>query len=281
MENIACNLCGARNEQFLFYGYDIDYHTGEEQFRLVRCVSCGLVYINPRPEEKEMKNYFPDSYRPHHTKHTKESLFYYQEPLHPERRVLDVGCGSGELLESIAEREKNTALYGVDIDERAVAASRASGFPVIHGTLFDAHYPDSYFDEIHMIHMLEHVQDQKAVLREAARILKPAGVLKIEVPNFHNISRIIFGNKWKRLDMPRHLYHFTSRTLTVMLQRAGFSRSTVTGIASPKYFLQSFAFWWQGKKQSYPRFVWYFFTPPARLAALLGISSTMRAVVRK
>lgn len=280
MRYISCNLCGAEDEKLLFHGFDIDYRTSEKQFRLVRCARCGLVYINPRPEENEMQSYYPDTYRPH-KRRTKIVAFHYTEPARPEKRVLDVGCGSGELLESIAEREKNTALYGVDIDERAVAASCASGFPVIHGTIFDAHYPDSYFDEIHMIHMLEHAQDPKAVLREAARILKPAGVLRIEVPNFRSISRIIFGNKWKRLDAPRHLYHFTPRTLRMLLNQNGFSHILISGIASPKYFLQSFAFWRQGKKQSYPRFIWYFFAPPARLAALLGVSSTMRAVVRR
>lgn len=280
MENVVCNLCGARDEQFLFYGFDIDYRTSEKMFRLVRCARCGLVYINPRPKEDEMKLYYPGTYRPH-KRRTEITAFQYAEPAHSEKHVLDVGCGSGELLESIAEREKNTALYGVDIDKRAVAASRASGFPVIHGTLFDGHYPDSYFDEIHMIHMLEHVQDPGAVLREAARILKPAGVLKIEIPNFHSISRMIFGNNWKRLDAPRHLYHFTPHTLRLLLNRIGFSKVLISSIASPKYFLQSFSFWRWGKKHSYPRFVWYVFTPLARLTALFGISSTMKAIVQK
>lgn len=280
MQQVACNLCGAKNENLLFDAYDVDYQMTEKQFRLVRCLDCGLVYINPRPEENEMQMYYPDTYRPY-KRRTGVSVFRYTEPINPTKRVLDVGCGNGELLEVIAEQDKDVALCGIDTDERAVAVSRASGFPVIHGTLFDACYPDSYFDEIYIMHVLEHVQDPYALLKEIFRVLKPAGRVKIEMPNFRSVSRMIFGRNWKRLDAPRHLYHFTPATLHMMLHKAGFSKSVITGIASPKYFLQSFAFWRQGKKRSYPRFVWYVFMPPARIVAWAGFSSTMRAVVEK
>ena len=280
MQTVSCNLCGADNAAFLFEGRDILYHTTDKAFCVVRCQKCGLVYLNPQPEAREIPTFYPDTYRPHRER-VDAGMFQYKSPANPDKRILDVGCGSGDLLQLITQREKNTAVFGVDIDARAVEAVRRKGFPIVHGSLHDAHYPNAYFDEVYMMNVLEHAQDPATLLYEVARVLKQSGVLTIEVPNFHSISRMIFRNTWYCLDAPRHLYHFTPATLSAMLQRAGFSRNAVISIASPKYFLQSFSFWYWGGRHSYPRIVWYLFTPCARLAAFVGVSSTMRAVARR
>jgi len=52
--------------------------------------------------------------------------------------------------------------------------------------------------------------------------LRPAGLVTINIPNWHSLDRRLFGAHWIGLDPPRHLYVFTRATLTALLQKSGF-----------------------------------------------------------
>mgnify|MGYP001618602627 CR=1 FL=1 len=288
MEAVRCNLCGSGDATLLFGARDINYKITREEFSVVRCLVCGLVYLNPRPEESKLYQFYPDAYRPYHDKRTTiyrssreliESI--YLEPEHPSKYVLDIGSGGGDFLAEIHKKDPTLALYGVDFDRRAVEAGREKGFPIFCGSLEKANYPAEKFDEAHMSHFLEHVPDPLEALKETARILKPDGVLIITIPNFRSISRMIFGKYWYHLDAPRHLYHFTPRTLTAMLRKAGFRNIYIEFIPSPKYFLQSYAFWKYGGKKSFPKLIWRVLVLPSYSTSMLHLSSTMRATTRK
>ena len=73
-----------------------------------------------------------------------------------------------------------------------------------------------------MIHVLEHISNPLALLREINKILKPQGVLFVEVPNLDSLEFQLFREKWGYLSAPRHLNHFTTQTLTRILNKAGF-----------------------------------------------------------
>ncbi len=104
-----------------------------------------------------------------------------------------------------------------------------------------------------MSHYLEHVPDPIAVLREARRILKKDGRAVARVPNFHSLSRMIFGSRWAPLEPPRHFYHFTPHTLEAVARKSGFGKVVVSFVpSSPKYFVQSLALLFWGKKQFRP-----------------------------
>src|SRR5262249_53998185 len=78
------------------------------------------------------------------------------------------------------------------------------------------------FDVITMWQSLEHVHAPLDVLREAHRLLAPAGKLIVAVPNIDSLAFRWFGQAWYGLDLPRHLIHFSPWTLRLMLHRAGF-----------------------------------------------------------
>ncbi len=60
-EHVRCNLCNADNSKLMFYGRDRLYHK-EGTFRVVKCSDCGLLYINPRPMQKDIGYYYPPDY---------------------------------------------------------------------------------------------------------------------------------------------------------------------------------------------------------------------------
>lgn len=63
-ENVKCNLCHADDTRFLFSGKDRQ-HSKEGLFRVVQCKICGLVYLNPRPTQRNIGYYYPSEYIPY------------------------------------------------------------------------------------------------------------------------------------------------------------------------------------------------------------------------
>lgn len=275
MESVACNLCGGTDTKTLYRARDILYKISPQIFSVVRCTACGLVYVNPRPTEKEIENFYPQTYHPYQPHEETKPL--YKEPMNPTKRILDLGCGSGSFLEKLHERNPSAALFGLDFSPHAAETTRRKGFPVVQGTLADAHYADNYFDEVYLKHVLEHIHDPMDLLKQIRRILKPGGSVIIMVPNFRSFSRMLFGKFWYALETPRHLYHFTPSTATKMFKQAGFSRVDIRYTPTPKFVLQSLSLLTRGKRNAYPRSLKSLLIGPAHIAAWLGMSGEIRA----
>jgi SAM-dependent methyltransferase len=126
-------------------------------------------------------------------------------------KVLEVGCGNGELLAHLASLGWHT--YGIDPSGAAVAAAAGRGARVHEGTLADQPWGEERFELIIFQHSLEHIADPVDELRRAGALLSPGGRLIIDVPNWTSWQRRLFGNRWVMLDLPRHLQHFSPRAL--------------------------------------------------------------------
>ncbi|PZP85482.1 MAG: methionine biosynthesis protein MetW [Azospirillum brasilense] len=100
----------------------------------------------------------------------------------PGSRVLDIGCGEGELLQWLRD-EKQVDGRGIEIDQERVYRAIARGIPVIQGdVVMDlAHYPDQSYDIAVLSQTLQTMSDPRAVLEQLVRIGRKAIV---SVPNF-------------------------------------------------------------------------------------------------
>lgn len=136
-------------------------------------------------------------------------------------RLVDVGCGSGILLSNLAE--KGWDVTGVDFDPGGVSAARERGLNVHQGSLDEQRFPDGSFDAVLMSHVIEHVPDPTALLREAHRILAPGGRLVVVTPNTGAFAHRYFKADWLHLDPPRHLHLFNPATLQSVARQAGFT----------------------------------------------------------
>ncbi len=134
--------------------------------------------------------------------------------------MLDVGCSFGFLL-SLA-KERGFEPTGVDLSLNAVRyVGDRLRLPVHHGTLFDAKFPDGAFDVVTMVGVFEHVPNPLETLREISRILRPGGLLAVEVPNANfNLLRGRLHASWFYIG--NHLLNFTPRALVTALEMSGF-----------------------------------------------------------
>jgi len=146
-------------------------------------------------------------------------------PVKPGGRLLEVGCGTGDLLAGV--RDLGWTVTGVDFDAAAVAVARRRGLEVREGDLTSQRFPDASFDAVTMFHLFEHVPDPRALLVECYRILAPGGRIVIVTPNPRSRGHRRFGVSWMGLDPPRHLHLFPPEVLRREAERAGFRVETL------------------------------------------------------
>jgi len=141
-------------------------------------------------------------------------------PRETRGRMLDLGCGSGELLGRM--RALGWRAEGIDVDPAAVAVARRRGFKAKIGSLHEQKFPAASFDAVVMSHVIEHVHHPLELLKEVRRILKPGRRLVIATPNARSLGHRMLGSRWPFLDPPRHLQVFTPRALKSLVLAAGF-----------------------------------------------------------
>jgi 2-polyprenyl-3-methyl-5-hydroxy-6-metoxy-1,4-benzoquinol methylase len=140
-------------------------------------------------------------------------------PVVPRGELLDVGCGGGAFLADM--RDLGWNVLGVEPDPRAVeVATRQRGLDVRLGTLEAQRFSADRFDAVTSSHVIEHVHDPLAFLRECARIAKPGGRVVVVTPNIESLGRRRLGASWIGLDPPRHLHLFSRATLARLAERA-------------------------------------------------------------
>jgi len=222
MEWVKCNLCGNEDFSLLFEGHDYQYFS-PLTFKVMKCNNCGLVCLNPRP--KEIIQYYPER-----GKGIIKDLFLFLKPnrvkiiknLKKEGKILDIGCGEGGFLFDM--HKEGWKVYGNDISKTGCDfARRELGLENIYDKdLLSLDFPEDFFDIVTMWHTLEHMKKPREILRRINRLLKDDGILIIECPDFSNLQSRFFREKSFALDLPRHFYQFTPKTLEKLLKLTGF-----------------------------------------------------------
>lgn len=121
----------------------------------------------------------------------------------PKGKLLDVGCGSGNML-SVA-KQLGWEVTGLEIDTNAVKAARLRGLSVIEGGYQKLEQLAGAFDCIICSHVLEHVHHPLELMGLLSNALKPHGVLLISYPNAKSHIKSEFGINWRGLEAPRHI----------------------------------------------------------------------------
>jgi len=269
---LICCVCGSERYRVLFEGKDRLLGT-PGTFPVVRCEDCGLLFIHPQPDSETLKKYYPEEYhapRPilfreyrRLRKRVMEAFYGYGEPpslmrswsLLPFKgryknavrftkngRLLDIGCGNGTELYKL--KKMGWEVFGVETDEDAAARARGVGLDVRTGDLFQAHYPDQFFDVVRLSFVLEHLPNPKETLLEVKRILRPRGRVYISIQNARSLHYWLFGRCWFSLDVPRHLFSFSTETiqrflnsLDLRIKKIQFDSGTRSFLGSLQYCL--------------------------------------------
>jgi SAM-dependent methyltransferase len=213
-----CPLCGVplapRFERIR------DTVTGEN-FSILSCGNCKLGVTAPRVTD--LARYYGEYWGGRHgftaeyCAYRRVKLVNSLATLPPGSRVLDFGSGDGTFLRRTLR--KGWMPFGVEASFRPDQAT--SGYEVFN--TIDAVRSRAPFNVITLWHVLEHLTDPAAVIRELVGMLAPGGVIVIGVPDAEGVQARTLGADWMHLDVPRHLFHFGRTSLERLLSLSSLS----------------------------------------------------------
>jgi SAM-dependent methyltransferase len=222
---VPCPLCG---------GHRTRHERVVHGFALERCAGCDFVFVSPQyPPEAILDDYRergnPDGLAAHYAHVTTPAvlagydrvLTELEAALPGRGRLLDFGCGPGYFVERAARR--GWRAEGVEVGEWAQRAASERGVTTVHvGRLAAQRFPDGCFDVVTANQVLEHLPAPREELAEIRRVLRPGGLLYVEVPNYRRIS-ILVGRDRFELNYPMaHVNYFTPATLRRLAEACGF-----------------------------------------------------------
>lgn len=198
--------------------------------RNVICPCCGLVYIDPQPEAKELEDYYDKEYRKSYQRRDPQNpkmlsrrellVKFMSNYLKEDMSILEIGCADGALLHDAGLAAKTNKLKGVEINsDLAKKAEEAYGLDVFSGCFEAYDAKDKKFDLVIMQHVLEHCVSPFDVLLKIRELLNEDGALVLEVPD----ARAPYGDFEDNFLQLPHLFTFSRKTLKLLLKRAGFT----------------------------------------------------------
>ncbi len=214
-----------------------------EDYRVAECGSCEYYFVFPEItltgqewEKLYGKEYFsenPPRWARKRAEHRKLRFGMLEKFTRIKiNKFLDIGCGEGYVLADAHKRNWDTV--GLDIYDNRLDITKTDRITFIKGNIFQAAFPDDYFDCVYMDSVLEHVIDPIGLLREVHRILREGGVAYIGIPNenslFNDVRKLIFtilgrGNisvRIKPFKTPFHVIGFTERSFKKIIAENGF-----------------------------------------------------------
>jgi 2-polyprenyl-3-methyl-5-hydroxy-6-metoxy-1,4-benzoquinol methylase len=223
-----CNLCASRTAQRLYTKNGVD---------LIRCTSCGLVYVWNPPTRDEIERLYTFASEYHTVFRSERSA---ESRAHATRAadflrivgrysrpgtILDVGCSVGFFL--ARARAEGWTTFGVEISNDTAELARGRGLDVFTGTLEHAGFRPESFDVVTMWDVIEHVEDPVATVAIAAEVLKEQGLLALSTPNIGGIfPRLSYRaarwvGRWPHPEPPHHLFQFSKSTVSRLLKQGG------------------------------------------------------------
>ena len=217
----ACAACGSTDAQPLGV---------KNELEIVSCRNCATVYTPYSPwysSEYYYDSYYPEaSLSPPAFIQTRlEEITAEFAPYRQTNRLLDIGCGAGNLM--LAARKNGWNAHGLDVSPNAVNHVRSLGFEVFQGELQQAHLPSEHFDVITAAEILEHLSEPRALVKEVARLLRPGGLFWTTTPHARGLSARVLGLKWRCVWPPEHLQLFSANGLKGLLHDVGFGEIRV------------------------------------------------------
>jgi SAM-dependent methyltransferase len=236
--------------------------SGKREYRL--CPNCACYSINPVPSQEELQKWYQQFYFPA-TKSTSVrqssiARFWRQidgqdclESLLKPGSLLDIGCDTGDLL--ILAQKMGLDAWGQEFNSITAKFARNRGLKVIEAPLSSEKFPKSYFTNIVLSQVIEHVDAPLGLLREILPLLAPKGQIIISTPNPHGTLARLYKDSWAGWHAPFHLCMLSKRALRNIAKELGLVCTRSTTNTPSWWFFLSLNSYLYGKENCSNKFI--------------------------
>lgn len=222
MKVLRCYNCGSEERSF---------YADENGFSLVKCGRCGLLYVEERPDDKEISQaakqgthsglrqldvtgVFKESKIASYSKVLDD---IYSKDCGNKKTLLDVGCGHGEFMIAYQNYfNGNVLVRGTEPNEVKRNSALRRGLNVGY---FDLESHNDRYDTISLLNVYSHLPEPPAFLAMLKCLLNPGGELILETGDTANLP---LKNQYTPFNLPDHLSFASEDIVTDILKRLGF-----------------------------------------------------------
>ncbi|MFD1161333.1 class I SAM-dependent methyltransferase [Hwangdonia seohaensis] len=210
-----------------------DHSVSGEEFELILNSEYGFLETSPQPDSDKLPEYYKSE---DYISHTDSQRNLFEKAYHlvrqfslkkklnlinsfssTEKNLLDVGCGTGDFLQTA--KQNNWTVFGIEPNKKArdIANKKTNHSVFKTDELFKIE--EHRFDVITLWHVLEHLPNLEEQISIFKKILKPNGTLIIAVPNYKSYDAKHYKQFWAAYDVPRHLWHFNKESISKLVSK--------------------------------------------------------------
>ncbi len=210
-----------------------DHSVSGEAFELIQNSEYGFLETSPQPSSDKLPEYYESEDYISHT-NSKRNLFEkaYHLVRHislkkklklinsfssKEKKLLDVGCGTGDFLQTA--KQNKWIVSGIEPNEQARTIANKKTDNSVYEIEQLLKFEPNTFDVITLWHVLEHLPNLDEHIAVFQKLLKPNGTLIIAVPNYKSYDATYYKQYWAAFDVPRHLWHFSKESISKLVSK--------------------------------------------------------------
>ncbi len=229
-----CPVCDSKHINDFFSAKD--YTVSGEVFKIVICNECTHLFTQNVALQNDIGKYYKsENYISHSDTQagiinklyhairkrtlTSKKKLINEETKKLKGKILDIGCGTGAFLHTMTEAGWSCTGLEPDDAARKKALELYKIEVKLSHEIFDL--PDNNYDAITMWHVLEHVHQLNEYIEQLKNMLNDNGKIFIAVPNYTSYDARHYGQYWAAYDVPRHLYHFSPKSMHHLLRQHG------------------------------------------------------------
>lgn len=225
-----------------------DFSLTKEQFKLLYNEEYDVLITHPIPENLNTYYQF-ESYISHtDSKKTfldkvyqivrnytlKKKLKLINSFQSEEKKILDIGCGTGDFL--LTCKKENWKTIGVEPNPKANTIAKNKGLE-IKNSIEEIVALNQKFDVITLWHVLEHVPNLMEYILQLKKLLTKNGTLVIAVPNYKSYDSNYYKEFWAAYDVPRHIWHFSKKSIQKLFKHVNLSVVEILPMKFDSYYV--------------------------------------------
>jgi len=258
-----------------------DYLVSKKPFNLIYNKELDMLETYPKPDKEQLslyyksenyishtdanKSWFDKAYQSVKKINLKRKLRLLNSFKLSEKKVLDIGCGTGDFLLTCKKNGYQVCGVEPNIKANKIASDKLSSKIIKDLSAIE----NEKFDIITLWHVLEHVPNLEEYISQIKRLLKIDGFLIIAVPNFKSFDAMYYKQFWAAFDVPRHLWHFSKKAIQTIFAKHTFKIQKIVPMKFDAYYVSMLS---EQNKYSKSNFL---------KAVLIGFTSNLKAIHSK